>query len=473
MGRLRRLWTRSADPIPDEAVPGLVRQIVSASRRALVMVFTIGSLVHWVDVLRGHADLLETGYLFATELALNGALLAVTFTTWGRHRAEWVAATVAAFAMAGIAITGLVHFDNNNIVFPYVGVIPLLFSALIPWRPRFPLALGVFGALVTAVAGFGYLHVPKEELVVRIALCVVLGVVAAIANPVQRAIWREVERVHARRQLAASERLSDVERFGAVMAHELKTPLAATLSQLCTARSLLDELGESIGHPQVTQDDLREVVHEMQAALGGAQLGAERTSRTVQAMREKTHAAAPGTNSRFAVGPRLETVLSLLERRLQTSGVRVTSEGGDTLVLGNPARFDQILTNLVRNGLEALEETKRGKRVHVTAARQANGVLITVEDDGPGVPEALRERIFDQGFTTKAASDGLGLGLWLCQNMAQSAFAGHLRLATERSDLGGVRFEWWLSDDPGGVHMPIVQAPPASQEDAQGLAPVA
>lgn len=470
MGRLRRSWTRFADPIPDEAVPGLVRQIVGASRRALVITMVIGGLVHWSDVLRGRGELLETVLLFGAVIALDLALLALSYTAPGRRHAESLAAAVAVVALVDIALTGLVQKDHINLVFPYMASVPLIFGALIPWRPRFPLMVGLLGALGTVGVGVGYLHLPAAELEVRVGLCVILAVLAAVANPVQRAIWREVERAQARGQLAASERLSRAERLGAVMAHELKTPLAATLSQLCTARSLLDELGASIGHPQVTQDDLREVVREMQTALGGAQLGAERTSRTVQAMRERTGAAAPGTNSRFTVGPRLEAVLRLLERRLQTSGVRVTSEGGDTQVVGNPAQFDQVLTNLVRNGLEALEDARRGKRVHLTAAPMAHGVLITVEDDGRGVPAAVREKIFEQGFTTKSAHDGLGLGLWLCRNIAQSAFAGNLQLSPERSELGGARFEWWLSDDPGGVHLPVTEAPPGSEEGAQALA---
>jgi len=63
---------------------------------------------------------------------------------------------------------------------------------------------------------------------------------------------------------------------------------------------------------------------------------------------------------------------------------------------------------------------------------------------GPGVPEALREQIFEQGFSTKGGDRGLGLGLWLCRNLLQSGFGAELTLA--EAPPPGARFECWFPD---------------------------
>ncbi len=75
----------------------------------------------------------------------------------------------------------------------------------------------------------------------------------------------------------------------------------------------------------------------------------------------------------------------------------------------------RVLVNLVRNAVQAIRGEKRDGdargRVVVRAAKRADGVDLVVEDDGPGVPEGSRERVFDPYFTTKAEGTGLGLAI--------------------------------------------------------------
>jgi nitrogen fixation/metabolism regulation signal transduction histidine kinase len=76
----------------------------------------------------------------------------------------------------------------------------------------------------------------------------------------------------------------------------------------------------------------------------------------------------------------------------------------------------RVLVNLVRNAVESVRDTRNGAggaggHVVVHAEREPGGVAIVVEDDGPGVPETARERVFDPYFTTKAEGTGLGLAI--------------------------------------------------------------
>jgi PAS domain S-box-containing protein len=104
----------------------------------------------------------------------------------------------------------------------------------------------------------------------------------------------------------------------------------------------------------------------------------------------------------------------------------------------------QVLLNLVRNAAQAMAE----KRAEVGAAYQPRLVLRTrqrpgevevmVEDNGPGVSEAVRARVFEPFFTTKEVGEGTGLGLWLCWSIVVERHQG--RIWVEPAPDGGARF---------------------------------
>ena len=73
---------------------------------------------------------------------------------------------------------------------------------------------------------------------------------------------------------------------------------------------------------------------------------------------------------------------------------------------------------------------------------EKDGVLITVSDNGNGVPEDIKQKIFDEFFTTKPAGQGTGLGLSMCAEIVRD-HGGMLTIA-DSPDLGGARFELWL-----------------------------
>lgn len=101
-------------------------------------------------------------------------------------------------------------------------------------------------------------------------------------------------------------------------------------------------------------------------------------------------------------------------------------------------QVEQILMNLIVNALDSCEEGGRGTRVAVVASAGADGLHITVEDDGPGVPSELAAQIFEPMFTTRADGTGSGLGLAISRDLARGSFGGDLVLAPA---IRGARFE--------------------------------
>jgi signal transduction histidine kinase len=78
--------------------------------------------------------------------------------------------------------------------------------------------------------------------------------------------------------------------------------------------------------------------------------------------------------------------------------------------------LNQIWANLVENALDAVGE---GGSVELSAKRERNSVVVCVTDNGPGIPEGIRDRIFDPFFTTKPVGKGTGLGLDIVRRLVQ------------------------------------------------------
>ena len=98
----------------------------------------------------------------------------------------------------------------------------------------------------------------------------------------------------------------------------------------------------------------------------------------------------------------------------------------------DPAKVHQIVANLVRNAVEAV--TANG-RVQVTVESALDGVIVRVEDDGPGIPGAVQARIYEPFFSTKESGTGLGMSI------VHSLVALHGGTITLDTGTDGTRFD--------------------------------
>jgi two-component system C4-dicarboxylate transport sensor histidine kinase DctB len=134
----------------------------------------------------------------------------------------------------------------------------------------------------------------------------------------------------------------------------------------------------------------------------------------------------------LALGPAVESGVLLLKHRAESRGValslEIVDDGG--VIRGEQAAIQQVTTNLVQNALDAAVT-----KVRVRAER---GVL-TVIDDGPGVDERLRPRLFEPFVTTKPPGKGTGLGLAVSRHLMR-ALGGDLAYVDDARAEEGTRF---------------------------------
>src|SRR6201999_3083272 len=88
---------------------------------------------------------------------------------------------------------------------------------------------------------------------------------------------------------------------------------------------------------------------------------------------------------------------------------------------GDPDQLTQVITNMILNAAQAMQEWKGARRLKITSWHNENHrVMVSVADSGPGVPPEIRTRIFEPFFTTKGTKGGTGVGLSLCHSIVGS-----------------------------------------------------
>jgi C4-dicarboxylate-specific signal transduction histidine kinase len=126
----------------------------------------------------------------------------------------------------------------------------------------------------------------------------------------------------------------------------------------------------------------------------------------------------------------LENALALLRKALKKESITLTQDVDTSLtILGIQNELTQVLVNLLQNARDALVEHRTGqRRIDVTIVREGTDAVLRIADNAGGIPEAIRGQIFEPYFTTKHASQGTGLGLFMSKLIVEKSLNGALEL---------------------------------------------
>ena len=233
-------------------------------------------------------------------------------------------------------------------------------------------------------------------------------------------------------RLLSSEKLASLGRLTAGLAHEINTPLAATMNYLHLARGLAEEYRGAIGQGQVTDEDHQEIAAELINTLYKANGTTARIGEFIRQMRGHTRDTVSGVTE-FDPARLAADTLSMLAHEARSAKVELHLESyhGRLAIRGEPVRFTQVLTNLVINAIHACETLDRRQgRVDVRFATRAEGVALEVEDNGTGILPEVLPKIFDPLFTTKDIGKGTGLGLAIIHDIVKGHFGGEITVRT-------------------------------------------
>ncbi len=217
-------------------------------------------------------------------------------------------------------------------------------------------------------------------------------------------------------QTIQSEKLAEVGRMSAGIAHEINNPLAV-ISYACQileetetpseqGRELLERIGLEV-------ERLSQLTSELLAYSG----------------RQEDRRAPTDLNET------IDDVLTLLTYELKKHQVRVIKNFNELPPPDVDAnKFKQIFINLILNAIQAMESQGT---IYITTSCTSEQLLISIADTGPGIPDHLKEQIFEPFFTNRQDGTGTGLGLYLCRKIITS-YQGRLSVSDNPS--GGTCF---------------------------------
>jgi signal transduction histidine kinase len=190
-----------------------------------------------------------------------------------------------------------------------------------------------------------------------------------------------------------------------------------TLAETPLTIGMLDAIEGAVA-PEVLQPALQWVaatcaVRGLVSETGQA---ATRMSELVKAVRAYTHRDEAAAPQPVDIQKSLTETLAVLRSKARGKAVRVEVEAEPDLprVEAVGGELNQIWSNLIDNALDAVPQ---GGNVRVTAGRNGDCVVVSIVDDGPGIPQEHRERVFEPFFTTKPVGQGTGQGLDIVQRL--------------------------------------------------------
>ena len=257
--------------------------------------------------------------------------------------------------------------------------------------------------------------------------------------------------------LAHVQRVSEMGTLATSLAHELNQPLTAIANYVETARDMLEKNAENILMIRKSLDDT--AIDDASRAPGLLEENAE----TIAVVREALDECASQSVRAGQIVRRLRDFISRgeSERRIESlqrliteaSALALVGAGDQNVevdvrldpladrVLVDRIQIQQVLLNLIRNAIEAMEDSPV-RRLLIYSEREASGLIrITVADSGPGLAPDVAEHLFEAFRSTKESGMGLGLSI------SASIVAAHGgRIWAEPSKLGGTAFHFTVID---------------------------
>lgn len=277
-----------------------------------------------------------------------------------------------------------------------------------------------------------------------------LGGYLISVNDVTEQLTLEAELDQQREIAYQSEKLSAMGELLAGVAHELNNPLSVV-----------------VGYSMMMQTSVEDPALKKQ--VDNIAQAADRCSRIVKAFLAMAR-QRPMELTQCSLNEALFAALDIAGHRLRKSGIDVQINLDENLpdVEADEDQIIQVLTNLLVNAENALEGQSEPRRVVLTSSHNqySKQAVLSIADNGPGIPTDVRSRIFEPFFTTKEVGEGTGIGLAFCHRVVKS-HGGELTVHSQPGK--GAEFRLLLPYKPGVTLKQATEIEPAKNSTGRVL----
>jgi hypothetical protein len=230
-------------------------------------------------------------------------------------------------------------------------------------------------------------------------------------------------------QLVSAEKMASLGQLTAGIAHEINNPINFVTSSVKPLRQNISEiliilkkyeelnenspLKEKLLEIEALKDELEMnyLLEEINDIIESIDEGAQRTAEIVQGLRNFSHVDDIGIKEND-INQGINSTLKLLKSEL--SEVKVVKKFAELpRVECFGGKVNQVFLNIINNAVQAIKKSEKANegQIEITTSLENEQVIVTISDNGPGIPEDILEKIFDPFFTTKNVGEGTGLGL--------------------------------------------------------------
>jgi signal transduction histidine kinase len=250
-----------------------------------------------------------------------------------------------------------------------------------------------------------------------------------------------LEKLHQfQRQMLQNEKMASLGDMVAGVAHEVNTPIGLGVTASTMMLDRLSDMRKAFEDKTLKASSLSKFIAEGEENLNIIYRNLNRAAELISSFKQVAVDQSSENNRVFSFAKLMDEILMSMRPKLKKVKHLINVSCADNLVVESKAGpINQIMINLIMNSIiHGFEDMDKGRIDIAIKSVDDNKVSIEFKDNGKGIPEHLRKRIFDPFVTTKRGQGGSGLGMHLVYNLVTQALNGSISIVSEEGQ--GVEF---------------------------------
>ncbi|OJF68477.1 histidine kinase [Alteromonas sp. V450] len=248
---------------------------------------------------------------------------------------------------------------------------------------------------------------------------------------------RTEELENAQEKLVESEKMAALGNLVAGIAHEVNTPLGIALTSVSNCKEELKHIYRDFEEGELTEESFKEFEEVCSEGLQLAESSLMRAANLIQDFKRTSADQTSLEIEDIALDEYIPRICNPLKPMLKKENIAIDIVVSSSVVLTTcPGVIAQLLTNLIsnaqRHAFSKIDDTRQNK-VKIECREFEGEVIISVSDNGKGIPRALHKKVFEPFFTTARDKGGTGLGLNILYNLVKQKLNGDIMLESEEN----------------------------------------
>ena len=251
--------------------------------------------------------------------------------------------------------------------------------------------------------------------------------------------YRELQSAQA--QLVQSEKMVSLGNMIAGISHEINTPIGIAFTGITHNQDELERFENAYRHERLTEKSFQTYIEETRDLNRLIEINLRKASELIRSFKHIAVDQISDENRAFNLKEYIEEILASLRNELKKRKVKIIVDIDDTLTIdSNPGAFSQIMTNFIMNSLIHGFAQEEAGEIRIEAELCGEILHIHYRDNGKGLDEAGRQKIFDPFYTTNRSGGGSGLGMSIVYNLITQKLHGTIELTGTKAQ----GFEVWI-----------------------------